>query len=284
MRYLLIITVLIFGANLFAGGGWPQKKGEGYFKAAQGMIRASHYYAKDGGVVDIATTSYYATYLYGEYGITKRLTGVGYFPILARVTKNSVVNKETGEELIPGDELTSVGDWTVGLKYGIIPSGKWVWSAGLDLKLPFGNSEGGETMLLQTGDGAFSQLLKTEVSTTLGSLYFSGLLGIRHRGKDYSDDWHSGVEVGWNVKKKDKFYAILKVRSVQSFFNSEETLQLQNSLFANNLEFISIGPEFHYFFDNNWGVNLTAYGAVQGRNILADPYLEVGVSYNLKKG
>lgn len=196
------------------------------------------------------------------------------------MTQNQVVDADTGDEVIPGDELTSVGDMTLGLKYGIIPKGKYVWSVQVDLKMPFGNEAGGETGLLQTGDGAFSQLLKTEASTTAGNFYFSGMLGARHRGNDYSDDWHAGLEIGWN--KNQRFYAILKMNSIQSFNNSD-ALNAGNSLFGNNLSYVAIGPEFHYFFKNNWGVNGTIVGAVQGKNMLADPYLSLGISYNLKK-
>ena len=279
MKIVFLIVVLAT-SNLFAGGGWPQKKGEGYFKVGQGMIRASHYYTPDGTVEDITTTSYYATFVYGEYGLTNRFTTVGYFPMVARVTQNQVVDAESGEEIIAGDELTSVGDPTIGLKYGIIPSGKVVWSAQLDFKLPFGNSAGGNSGLLQTGDGAFSQLIKTEVSSSKGNFYYSAMLGLRHRGNNYSDDWHSGLEVGWN--KSRRFYAILKMNAIQSFNNSKE-LNAGNSLFGNNLEYIALGPEFHYFFKNNWGVSATAVGALQGKNMLADPYFGVGVSYDLKK-
>jgi hypothetical protein len=280
MKKLLFPLLILLCLNVFAGGGWPQKKGEGYFKFGQGMIRASHYYTPDGSIEDITTTSYYATYLYGEYGLTNRFTAVGYFPLVARVTQNQVVDSETGDEIIPGDELTSLGDFTMGLKYGIIPTGKYVWSVQLDLKFPLGNEAGGETDLLQTGDGAFSQLLKTEVSTTAGSFYFSGMLGIRHRGNDYSDDWHSGLEVGWN--KDRRFYAILKMNSIQSFNNSD-ALNAGNSLFGNNLGYIAIGPELHYFFKNNWGINGTIVGAIQGKNMLADPYVSLGISYTLKR-
>ena len=280
MKNIIILALSLCSFSMFAGGGWPQKKGEGYFKFGQGMIRASHYYTPDGSVEDITTTSYYGTYLYGEYGITNRFTTIGYFPVLARVTQNQVINEETKEEIIPGDELTSLGDATIGLKYGIIPTGKVVWSAQVDLKIPLGIESGGESGLLQTGDGAFSQLLKTEVSTSKGNFYYSAMLGIRHRGNDYSDDWHSGLEVGWN--KNERFYTILKMNSIQSFNNSDE-LNSGNSLFGNNLGYIAIGPEFHYFFKNNWGMNATVVGAIQGKNMLADPYLGAGISYNLKK-
>lgn len=267
---------------LYAGGGWPKPKGEGYFKLGQGLINGANYYEPNGNVADIVTTNFYETYLYGEYGVTSRFTLNTYLPIFARVTKNSQVNAKTGEEISPGDQLNSLGDFLFGFKYGIIPNKRVVWSAQLNLKLPSGVSNGGQTQLLQTGDGAFSQMLQTDVSTSFGHFYASAMLGIRHRGKSYSDDWHTGLEVGWN--KNNRFFAILKMRSIQSFFNGDEGInQVEGTLFANNLEYVSIGPEFHYFFKNKWGVNATILGAVQGRNILANPYLGVGISYDLKK-
>ena len=277
-----ILALILVGASisLFAGGGWPQKKGEGYFKFGQAMIRAQDFYGNDSKTVKIPTISYYATYLYGEYGVTDRITTVGYFPLMTRVTLNKEKDLNTGELVSDGDELTSFGDFTLGVKYGIIPKGKVVWSAQLDFKLPTGKETGGSTGILQTGDGAFSQLIKTEVSTTKGSFYFTGMLGVRHRGDNYSDDWHSGLEVGWN--KKQKFYAILKMNSVKSFENNNEVGTGQ-TLFGNNVEYVAIGPEFHYFFDNNWGVSGSVTGAFSGRNVLASPNIGIGISYNLKK-
>ncbi len=273
---------MFFSGCLYAGGGWPKPKDEGYFKLGQGIINGSNYYEPNGNVADIVTTNFYETYLYGEYGLTSRFTINTYLPIFARVTKNSQVNAKTGKEISPGDQLNSLGDFLFGFKYGIIPNKRIVWSAQLNLKLPTGVSNGGKTELLQTGDGAFSQMLQTDVSTSFGNFYASAMLGFRHRGKSYSDDWHTGLELGWNKDKR--FYAILKMRSIQSFFNGDEGVnQIEGTLFANNLEYISVGPEFHYFFKNNWGVSATILGAAQGRNILANPYLGMGVSYDLKK-
>ncbi len=202
MKKLLTLVLSTIVISAFAGGGWPKKKGEGYFKLGQGMILGNNYYQPNGEVIGVddgfVPTNYYETYLYGEYGLTNRFTAVGYMPIFARVTKNKVVDSNTGKTLIEGDQLNSVGDFLFGLKYGIIPNKRVVWSVQLNFKLPTGVPDGGSTELLQTGDGAFSQLLQTDVSTTFGAFYVSGMLGIRHRGKNYSDDWHTGLEVGWN--------------------------------------------------------------------------------------
>lgn len=288
MKKLISLIAIVFTFSVFAGGGWPKKKGEGYFKLGQGMILGNNYYQPNGEVIGVedgfVPTNYYETYLYGEYGLTNRFTAIGYMPLLARVTKNEVVNANTGAVESEGGSLTSLGDFLFGLKYGIIPNKRVVWSVQLNFKLPTGVPDGGDgdlEGLLQTGDGAFSQMLQTDVSTTFGSFYVSGMLGIRHRGKDYSDDWHTGLEVGWN--KDNRFYAILKMRSVISYYNGTALNTGDGTLFANNLEYIAYGPEFHYFFKNNWGVNANISFATRGRNILANPYMGLGISYDLKK-
>ena len=168
-----ILTLLLVGFCLqssFAGGGWLKKKGEGYFKFGQGMIFGSNYYQPDGTITDIISTNYYETYFYGEYGISKRFTTIGYLPVFARVTKNSLVD-QNGDVIAEGDQLSSLGDFMFALKYGILTEKRIVWSAQLNLKLPTGVNSGGETELLQTGDGAFSQMLQTDVSTTFGDFY-----------------------------------------------------------------------------------------------------------------
>ena len=282
-KVLTTLLALATSSLMIAGGGWPKKKGEGYFKLGQGLILGDHYYTPDGSVLGpddgFAQINFYETYLYGEYGVTDRFTAIGYFPLFSRITLNSITD-QNGNVLKEGDELSSIGDMSFSFKYGIIPNKKFVWSAQLNLKLPTGEDAGGESGTLQTGDGAFSQMLQTDVSTAFGSWYVSGMLGFRHRGADYSDDWHAGFEVGWN--HKSKLYLILKVRSQQSLLNNEDTPAV-DGVFSNNQSFVSYGPEVHYFFNNGWGVNATFFGAFMGENILASPYIGVGVSYDLKK-
>ena len=77
------ITITLFlsiGLTVaYAGGGWPQPKGKGYFKLSQNFIISPYYYSPSGEIIDITTISLYTTSVYAEYGLTSRLTGILYF-------------------------------------------------------------------------------------------------------------------------------------------------------------------------------------------------------------
>ncbi|RMG64728.1 MAG: hypothetical protein D6722_16630, partial [Bacteroidetes bacterium] len=169
---------------LQAGGGWPQPRKHGYFKLGQSMIRAGSYFSGTGEILSIRTASIYQTSLYGEYGITDRLTGLVYAPFFVRSTLNrqeSTVNQQA----LPGDAFQGLGNLDVGAKYGLITQGPVVLAASLWLSLPTGQNVGGETELLQTGDGAFSQLLMLEASHSFypKPWYATVQGGFRHRGQ-----------------------------------------------------------------------------------------------------
>jgi hypothetical protein len=97
MKRIITIAVLaLLPLVTFAGGGWPQPKGKGFFKLGQNAIRSSAFFNPAGEVIDITTTSLYTTSLYGEYGLTGRLTGLFYFPFFVRGTLNEIRYRQSG--------------------------------------------------------------------------------------------------------------------------------------------------------------------------------------------
>lgn len=282
-KIILLLSIGLISSNSFAGGGWVKKKGEGYYKMGESTIYATKYFNSSGDIVKIVTTGYYSTYLYSEIGLGKKFEAYTYFPFLTRVVKNRVKNSKTGNEIIPGDQLTSLGDMDLGLKYGLIQDKAVVWSTSVVFKLPFGNASGGNSQLLQTGDGAFSQLLRTDISAATNRFHTSIFFGVRHRGKSYSDEFQNGFELGWNNNRK--FYIIGKLNSVLSFYNSKVSINDEEitSIFANNTEYISPSLEFAYVTDKKWGFSIYGQGAIKAKNILAAPTLGVGIFYDIKK-
>ena len=174
------MIVMLIGQDAIAGGGWPQPKGKGYFKVGQFSLISNRYYAPSGDVLNIATAGIHITSFYGEYGLTDRLTAIAYIPFFARATLNKQVSTLTGSLIAEGDELNSFGDTDLSLKYGLIRNKPIVVSATLTFGLPLGNSSGGSTGVLQTGDGEFNQLIAIEASRSFGKgkTYMSTFLGL----------------------------------------------------------------------------------------------------------
>ncbi len=272
----LTFTLLILLTTTLAqaGGGWPQPKGGGFLKLGQNMIIADQFYQPNGELTDIRTISLFTTSLYGEYGITDRLTAVAYVPFFVRSTLNREEDP-AGELVSEGDFINSVGDTNLGLKYGILTDGPVVVSVGLTLGLPLGSTSGGETGILQTGDGEFNQLITVEASRSFGSLYTTALLGFNNRTEGFSEEFRYGFEAGYRF---GKLIAQLRLFGVESFENGDmQPGGGGNSIFANNTEFLSVTPEIAYNLTEKLGVSVSAGFALSGKRILADPNYGVGV-------
>lgn len=166
------------------------------------MIYAGSFYGPGGSIVDITTIGLYTTSVYGEYGITNRLTGIAYVPFFVRSTLNEIKFKQTGN-IIPGDELSSIGDAELGIKYGLIKDKPVVVSASVMLGLPIGETAGGESQILQTGDGEFNQMIRLDASHSFypKPFYVSAYGAFNNRTNNFSDEARFGIEFGATFKK-----------------------------------------------------------------------------------
>ncbi len=143
-KNVLIILLLSISIGVFAGGGWTKKKGKGYLKLSQYAIIADQYFNPEGNLIGVnPRISFFNTALYGEYGLTDRITTEVYFPFFSRSILNSL-QKRNGE-FVEGDEISSLGDTNIGFKYGVFQKGPTVFSASITLGLPLGDASGGET-------------------------------------------------------------------------------------------------------------------------------------------
>lgn len=271
----LLICLVYASLAVLAGGGWPQAKGSGYYKLNQNWIIADSFYGPEGDLVSIRTTSLYTTSLYGEYGITKRLTVILYFPFFVRNTLNEEQYSPSGT-VIPGEALNAVGDTDISFKYGLIIDKPVVLSATLLFGLPFGKTSGGEGGILQTGDGEFNQMLRIDASASFypAPVYASAYVGFNNRTENFSDEFRLGAEVGYTFFKK--LTAIAKLDIVQSTYNGGEEVA-ENGIFSNNTEYVSPTLEFGYAVQERWGVALSGGFAFSAKNILASPNFGVGL-------
>jgi hypothetical protein len=245
--------------------GWTKKKGEGYFKLGQNIVSSDQYYAPDGSTVAITTIGQFGTSIYGEYGITNRLTGLINFPFYVKQTLNEVQFKQSGKT-IPGDNLGGIGDAEIGLKYGFFQDKPIVLSTSLILGLPFGKTSGGETGLLQTGDGEFNQQIRLDASHSFypKPIYVSAYSGFNNRTKGFSDEISYGFEIGFPFKK---FIPIIKLNGLVPLKNGK-ALTAQGSLFANNVEYLSPSLDLNYQIIPKVGVSGAVAAAIYAKNVI----------------
>lgn len=290
MRLFTLTALLFFcaSATLRAGGPWPQPPGSAYLKLSEWWIVSDRHYTDNGQIDPNVTGGIYQTFLYGEYGLADRWTLIGNLGLFSRATVNNVVSGTSGEVIIPGDAINSLGDSELGLKYAFNPGRRVVFSATLYLGLPLGQSLGGAQENLQTGDGEFNQLLRLDAGTgfRLGEVpaYVSAYAGFNQRTNGFSDEWRAGLEAGVRLFN-EKLGLTGRMDILESLRNgaAANNPTATTSVFANNTEFLAISGELSYAIGDKWGVAAGVGGAVSGALIYAAPAYNVGVYVQLAR-
>jgi protein XagA len=270
---------LILNAMQSFAQGWTQKKNEGYFKLSTNVISGSKFYAPNGKIIDIRTSSIFTNSLYAEFGVSNKLTAIAYVPFFVSNTLNQINYRQSGK-MEPSDRLNSFGDTDFALKYGWISNKPYVLSTTLLVGLPLGKPSGGNTQILQTGDGEFNQMLRLDYSYSFypKPFYASVYTAFNNRTKQFSDEFRYGFDIGYTKKK---WTAIVHLNAVNSLFNGGVATAM-NGVFSNNIEYISPAIELAYMFQKSFGISTSIAGALNGRNVLAAPSYNGGVFYKLK--
>ena len=281
-KFAIIILGIITTHMSFAGGGWVNPKGKGFFKVAQWWVISTKHYTDTGDTDPNVTTGLFNTSIYAEYGISDKVDGVVYLPFFSRAYNNDVVSGTTGMVLSEGQSLNSIGDADIGIKYGIIRNKKFVLAGSLMLGIPLGVDDGGTDGTLQTGDGEFNirPTLDLSWSNSFGNLntFYTLSLGFNYRTRGFADELRYGLELGASFKK---FTFIARLLRVESLENQNFTETNAVTVFASNTEYTSYTYELIYDFNDKFGISANTGRAFSGRLIFANPTYSVGVHMKL---
>ncbi len=280
-----LIVIFLFATTVVAAQ-WTKGKGKGYYKLSTWYLEADEHFSNSGEKSPLTTRGVFNVNFYGEYGITDKLDVIVYVPIFVRSTQNNSVSGTRGNIINEGAALNSIGDSEIGIRYGLFKNDKIAISSTLKLGLPLGDTTGGhERAVLQNGDGEFNQHLQLDLGIpfTLGSIgaYAKTHLAYNKRTKGFSDEFYYGGEVGFNFLKK--LWLIGKVSVLDSTKNGSLGNEGNNNggLFANNIEFTSLGIEAAYYITERLGISINYTSAVSGRIIAAAPSYSGGVFLDL---
>jgi len=283
LQFLLTISlVLTFQINY---AQWVKEKGNGYYKITAWTLVADKHYTSSGAIDSNATRGNFTFSLYGEYGVTNKIDVLLYFPLFTRIYQNTQVSKTKGNVLQEGQAFNAIGDVDLGLRYSLFKKKYLAVSTTLKMGLPTGRDNAGSDGSYQTGDGEFNQLFQLDIGTSYQLYsepsYTKAYVGFNNRTQGFSDEFHLGVETG--VKFWRKLWGVGRLNIVKSFSNGTLSVQnAQGSIFANNVEYVSIGTEVAYDIVHNIGVSLTWANAISGRIIYANPSCSLGVFLDLQ--
>ncbi len=290
IKTCLTIILFLSGTLSFAGGPWVQKKGGGYYKLSEWWIVFDQHFTDVGQIDPNVTSGIFNTTLYGEYGVTDRFTAILYAPVFSRNYMNNLKSATTGEVLVEGEALNSIGDFDISLKYGLTkPEKRFQVAGSVTLGLPTGVPVGGKLNNLQTGDGEFNQILRFDGGTglSIGKLngYFSAYAAYNNRSNGFSDEVRAGLEVGASLFNRKLWLIgrLVNLEPIKSTGKNAESGVTSTSIFANNTAYTSYSLEGAYYFTKKLGVSASIASAFRGRIIAAAPSYSIGIFLDLGK-
>ncbi len=282
-RIFIIVSVIlllpVFMPDALAGG-WTRQQGTGYYKLRFQLIRADMFYEPNGNKTPITPLGDYTISFYGEYGITDRLTGIGYVPLYKRITLDRVVGRPSGIVYFPGDETSGIADIDLGVRLGLVRQAPTVLAVAVMFGIPVGDENQPNGLL--SGDGEFNQLVALEAGHSFHPLpmFATARIGFNNRTRGFSDEFHYGAQVGYTLNRLVTL--ILHARGVESLRNGDNTvIGGMNGLYANNQQYLEYGLEGIYLLSDAYGVSLGVDTATRGRNVLSALKFSFGLSMSM---
>lgn len=237
--YLIISAFLfLFAMSVDAQSGWTKKKHEVYTQLSVSIFSSKDYYDLEHQLNDQGSTfNNVGVILYGEYGITDRLTGVLDVPVVAF---NSFSTTET---------VTGTGNVRLGLKYRLLNN--FPLSVQVEADIPTNNGISNarvkeefsvvpnQAINLPTSDGEFNVLTTLAASQSFAEgKAFASLFGtVNFRTQEFSNQLTVGAELGYLFF--DKLYLIGKAR-IQERLSSESSAAA-SFLYGEGTTFTSLG-------------------------------------------
>jgi hypothetical protein len=260
-------------------GAWTQEEGATYYRFGLRGLQADRFYDPGGNRVAIPTLTDVAWSVYGEHGLTGRLTFLAYAPIVERIALNEVVEQPGNMVLAEGDSTSGPADWNAGVRFLLARGRRAVLSAGLVVGLPVGEDDQESGLL--TGDGEFNQIASLQAGRSFGAgaFYVTGEIGFNNRNRGYSDEVRYEAEAGWTLARK-RLTLLVKWRRVESLENGDDAVTGGTSgLHANNQEYTVIAPEAFWRIGDSWGLAFGYERLLDGRNVLDAPAYSIGLVF-----
>lgn len=266
MRKTLLAIFLVSSLPLCAA--WVRAPGETLIGLGVSYTSANKVYDNAGKTPGIPRFTEIATNIYGEHGVTDRLT-VG--------ASLAVLNLHTAEDmtlLANEKRQTGIGDSVATGRY-LLVQGPVLVSAGLDLGLPTGD----KNAAIATGDGEASVMAKLSAAGGFQAglpIFYLVSAGYHKRTIGFSDEVYAQLMAGFRAYFVT-FIAGAELK--QSLQNGDAGNLSTNPLYYNNASFLSFGPGVVLHASEQLTFNIFFKTAGYARNILGAPSLSFGAAY-----
>jgi len=264
-RFLTGIILVIISPLQAA---WVRASGETYVALGASYTSANGVYDNSGTKQAIPRFTEIATNIYGEYGLTEKLT-LGYgIPLLFNNSAEDTALMQTQRK------TTGLGDSLFASRYQLY-SGAVLLSAGLDIGLPTGSKNAD----VPTGDGEFNFIPKLYAAGGFNAglnWFYLTSAGFNKRTLNFSDEVHASAMLGATI---GPVVPMASIELRHSLRNGDAGALSNSPLLINNTRFLSWSAGLMYKITERLNVNAFVKGAFYVQNILAAGSVSVGVGY-----
>jgi hypothetical protein len=278
----LVLLFCISTLCTYSQSGWTRKKNTYFLKTGFNLFSSSDYYTPDGDKLKTTQFNQQSLNLYGEYGISDKLTAIVNLPMLKL---NSYDNTETA---------SGIGDLKIELKYALLRKNIPVTIA-VAPEFPTGSKDNYaqnklsaiDQINLPTGDGEFNIWSTLAASHSFHPLpiYVSLSTAYNYRtqynGFIFRDQIKFNFEAGYKFLDKIWFNGTLSAQT--SVGKSSGTTDF---IRGEGTEFTAFGFGAAYEVVKHWSISLQTWGYTDlifdRKNIYSAPTYSIGVFYEIK--
>ncbi|WP_300022571.1 hypothetical protein [uncultured Maribacter sp.] len=280
LKSIIVICCCLFTYNAQAQSGWTREAKAFYVQASAAHFSSNNYYTTEGRLANEGSTFNTSAFLiYGEYGITDRITAILDLPL---VRLNSFSTTET---------VGGVGNIQLGVKYKLLKTFPLSLQVALDIPTNDGsnfaqsknaNAFGQfDEINLPVSDGEFNVWTTLAASHGFdnGKTYASAFSSVNFRTEGFSNQLQAGVELGHLFF--NRLYVIGKLK-IQERLSSENNVQSGSFLFGEGTTFTNYGVTSMYKVTDHFNVvaQYSDYAGflVERKNIYDGGTFSLGVS------
>jgi hypothetical protein len=280
--YLFLLLAAYVPASLQAQSGWTKPKKTYFLKLDYSTYTSSDFRNNEGTSLKTSEFTQNATSLYGEYGITDRLTAIGYIPFFKQ-NSYETTNKVSGYGDVKLELKYAILDKAFPLSISIAPE----FPTGTKDNFAFNKNNPLEKINLPTGDGEFNLWTTVAISHSFSplKLYTSAYSAFNYRtmykDRNFQNQYQTGIEVGYQFF--DKLWINTKVSILTGVGRQPMTADF---IRGDGTSYTGISLGGLYEFGNNFGLTAQYFNSnsaiVKAKNIYSNNILSFGIVYQKK--